>query len=64
MTREQNLADFDSKKDLLAQLLALNLEGARRIGQGESVTPLGVPKDYPMAKQLVTNDCAEASTSK
>jgi hypothetical protein len=48
---------FSAKKDLLAQLLALNLEVAAKIGRGEPVTAPGVPKDYPDAKELVTTDC-------
>ena len=45
---------FSSKKDLLAQLLALNLEDAAKIKRGEPVTATGVPKNYPDAKKLVT----------
>jgi hypothetical protein len=48
---------FSTKKDLLAQLLALNLEGAARIGRGEPVTAPGVPKNYPDPARLVTQDC-------
>jgi hypothetical protein len=44
-------------KDLLAQLLALNQEGAAKIEKGEPVMPPGVPKNYPDAKKLVTEDC-------
>jgi MmeI, DNA-methyltransferase domain/MmeI, target recognition domain len=50
----------DAKKDLLAQLLALNLDVAKRIEAGKSVTAPGVPKDYAKPKELVTNDCIEA----
>jgi hypothetical protein len=42
---------------LLAQLLALNQEVAAKIEKGESVTAPGVPKNYPDAKQLMTEDC-------
>jgi len=45
------------KKDLLAQLLALNLEVAARIEKNEPVTPPGIPKDFPDPKTLVTDDC-------
>ncbi len=48
---------FSAKKDLLAQLLALNLEVAANIEHGTPVTAPGVPKNYPDAKKLVTEDC-------
>ena len=48
---------FSPKKDLLAQLLALNQQVAAKIEKGEPVTPPGVPKNYPDAKKLVTEDC-------
>ena len=48
---------FSAKKDLLAQLLALNQIVADRIGRGEPVTAPGVPKDHPDPKKLVTEDC-------
>jgi hypothetical protein len=48
---------FDAKKDLLAQLLALNQEVASKIEKGELVTAPGVPRNYPDAKKLVTEDC-------
>jgi hypothetical protein len=48
---------FSAKKDLLGQLLALNLEVAGRIELGEEVTAPGVPKVYGDAKGLVTEDC-------
>jgi hypothetical protein len=48
---------FSAKKDLLAQLLALNQEVAAKIERGEPVTSPGVPKNYPDAKKLVTEDC-------
>ena len=44
-------------KDLLAQLLALNQQVAAKIERGEPVTAPGVPKNYPDAKKLVTEDC-------
>jgi hypothetical protein len=52
---------FSAKKDLLAQLLALNQEVAAKIEKGEPVMPPGVPKNYPDAKKLVTEDCIEPS---
>jgi len=48
---------FSAKKNLLAQLLALNQEVAAKIEKGEPVMPPGVPKNYPDAKKLVTEDC-------
>jgi len=48
---------FNAKKDLLAQLLALNQELAARIEKGETVTAPDVPKNYPEPKKLVTQDC-------
>ena len=48
---------FSAKKDLLAQLLALNQQVAAKIEKGEPVTAPGVPKNYPDAKKLVTEDC-------
>jgi len=53
---------FSAKKDLLAQLLALNQDVAAKIERGEPVMPPGVPKDYPDAKQLVTEDCIRPAT--
>jgi len=48
---------FSTKKDLLAQLLALNQQVAAKIEKGETVMAPGVPKNYPGAKELVTEDC-------
>ncbi len=48
---------FSAKKDLLAQLLALKQAVAAKIERGESGMPPGVPKNYPDAKKLVTDDC-------
>lgn len=50
---------FSAKKDLLAQLLELNLEVARRIEAGEKVVAPGIPPDYPKPKALVTEDCIQ-----
>ena len=52
-----NAYGFSAKKDLLAQLLALNQQVAARIEKGEPVMPPGVPKNYPDPKKLVTEDC-------
>lgn len=48
---------FNPKRDLLAQLLALNQKVAAKIENAESVTAPGLPKNYPDAKKLVTEDC-------
>jgi hypothetical protein len=52
---------FSPKKDLLAQLLALNLEVARREEAGEPVTAPGIPPGYPDPDRLVTDDCIRAT---
>jgi hypothetical protein len=52
---------FSTKKDLLAQLLALNQEVAAMIEKGEPVMAPGVPKNYPDAKKLVTEDYIKPS---
>ena len=51
---------FSPKKDLLAQLLALNLEVARREEAGEPVTAPGIPPGYLDPARLVTEDCIRA----
>jgi hypothetical protein len=48
---------FSSKRDLLAQLLALNQEVAARLERGELVTAPGVPKSFPDPQKLLTGDC-------
>jgi hypothetical protein len=52
---------FSPKKDLLAQLLALNLEVARSEEAGEPVTAPGIPPGYPDPTRLVTDDCIRAN---
>ncbi len=52
---------FSPRKDLLAQLLALNLEVARHEQAGQPVTAPGVPPGYPDPARLVTDDCIRAS---
>jgi hypothetical protein len=54
---------FNARKDLLAQLLALNQEVAAKIENGSPVTAPGVPKNYPDVKKLVTEDCIRPSNS-
>jgi hypothetical protein len=51
---------FDPKKDLLAQLLELNLEVSKREKAGEAVTPPGVPGLYGDPAGLITDDCIRA----
>jgi hypothetical protein len=48
---------FSAKKNLLAQLLALNQRVAAKIEKGETVTAPGVPKHYHAVGKLVTEDC-------
>ena len=55
---------FSAKKDMLAQLLALNLAVAAKIEKGEAVTPPGVPKNYPDVKKLVTADSIQPTASR
>jgi hypothetical protein len=55
---------FSAKKDLLAQLLALNLEVAGKFEKGDPVTAPGVPEDYTDAKKLLTADCIKPLTGK
>ncbi len=48
---------FDAKKDLLAQILELNLAVAAKEKGGERATAPGVPPSYGGASKLVTVDC-------
>lgn len=48
---------FSPKKDLLKQLLDLNLSVAKAIDRGENVTAPGVPKNYGDPSDLITDDC-------
>ena len=50
---------FSAKKDLLAQLLALNQQVAAKIEKKEPVMSPGAPKNYPEAKKPVTADCVK-----
>ena len=50
---------FSAKKDLLAQLLALNQQVAAKIEKSEAVTSPGVPPGYPDPSKLVTEDCIQ-----
>jgi hypothetical protein len=48
---------FDANKDLLAQLLELNLTVAAMEKQGKKVTAPGLPARYGDAAKLITDDC-------
>ncbi|MGD0651672.1 MAG: DNA methyltransferase [Verrucomicrobiia bacterium] len=50
---------FSANKDLLAQLLALNLDVTKRTEAGNSVTAPGIPAGYTKSKDLVTEDCIQ-----
>jgi SAM-dependent methyltransferase len=50
---------FSEKDDLLAQLLALNLEVAERIEKKKPVTAPGVPENYGDRADLITTDCIQ-----
>ncbi len=51
---------FSPRKDLLSQLLDLNLDVAARIDARQPVTAPGVPPAYPDPARLVTEDCVKA----
>jgi len=55
---------FSAKKDLRAQLLALNQKVAAEIEKGEAVMRPVAPKNYPDAKKLVTEDCIRPNVRK
>ena len=48
---------FSAKKDLLAQLLELNLSVAQRLERAEPVSPPGIPATFPNPETLMTDDC-------
>ncbi len=48
---------FNPRKDLLKQLLDLNLSVAERIEEGQPVTGPGVPESYGDPGDLITEDC-------
>ena len=48
---------FSAKKDLLAQLLELNLAVAQRLEKAEPVTPPGIPANFPTPDTLISEDC-------
>lgn len=52
---------FSARKDLLKQLLDLNLSVAAAIERGERVTPPGVPPGFRNPASLVSSDCIRAA---
>ena len=48
---------FSARKDLLAQLLELNLPVTQRIEKAEPVTPPGIPAAFPNPETLISDDC-------
>ena len=48
---------FSARKDLLAQLLKLNLAVAARIDAAQDVVSPGIPESYPDPSRLITDDC-------
>jgi hypothetical protein len=48
---------FSAKKDLLAQLLELNLAVAQRVEKAVLATPPGIPATFPNPETLITDDC-------
>ncbi len=53
---------FSAKDDMLAQLLALNLDVAARIDAEQAVTSPGIPEIYPDPSKLITDDCIRPTT--
>jgi hypothetical protein len=53
---------FSAKKDLLAQLLELNILVAEHIKNGEPVTPPGVPRNHSNPDSLISDDCIRPRT--
>ena len=49
--------NFNPQADLLAQLLALNLQVAANINTNQPVTSPGIPPTYGDSKDLVSDDC-------
>jgi hypothetical protein len=48
---------FSAKKDLLVQLLELNLSVSQRLERAEPVSPPGIPAAFPNPETLITDDC-------
>lgn len=46
-------------EDILAFLLKLNLELAEKESKGQTITPPGLPKNFPDPRKLVTTDCIQ-----
>ena len=51
---------FQANDDLLAQLLALNVEVAAKIEAEQTVTAPGIPADYPNPDELISAGCIQA----
>ena len=51
---------FSAKKDLLAQLLELNLAVAQRLENAEPVTTPDIPATFPNPETLISGDCIRA----
>ncbi|MCU0972350.1 MAG: hypothetical protein MUF80_00085 [Burkholderiales bacterium] len=51
---------FSAKRDLLAQLLDLNMRVADAIDRGQRVVPPGIPPAYADQSKLITDDCLGA----
>ena len=50
-------------REKITQLLALNQAVPAKIEMGEPVAAPGVPKNYPGAQKLVTEDCIKPAQS-
>ena len=50
---------FEPDGDLLAQALKLNYLVAAQIEAGDPVTPPGIPPDYPLPEELVSDGCIQ-----
>ena len=48
---------FDEKKDILSQLLALNLSVAEKENKKEKVQPPGLPDFVKIKEEYVSEDC-------
>ena len=51
-----------TQPDVLAQLLELNLEVARRIDAGEKVVSPGIPPGYRTPGKFITDDCIQPAS--
>ena len=51
---------FNTKDDLLAQILKLNLDIAAKEAAGQTVIAPGIPTGYPNPTDLISDDCITA----